>query len=107
MRIHLTLDHKTKTSFQTVAFYFSPNEKLHFIAGQYLQLIIPHDSDERGSSRFFSIASAPEEKHIMITIKEGESSFKKRLFALEKGDEIEAFGPMGQFILEDQSLISG
>ena len=107
MNITLKLDHKLKISSQVVAFYFKSVNKIDFIAGQYLQLTIPHASDDRGTTRFFSIASSPNEQYILLTIKKGESSFKKTLFALEQGDEIEAFGPMGKFIIEDQSLISG
>lgn len=83
------------------SFTFDPIGDFDFIAGQYVQITLSHDADERGTTRFFSIASAPSEKHIMLTIKEGKSSFKKVLFSLKPGDTIDAFGPIGKFTLED------
>jgi glycine betaine catabolism B len=97
----LTLDKKQPLREDTTAFYFAKPHAFSFIAGQYLQLILPHDADERGTARFFSITSSPEEEFIMITIKKGKSSFKKRLFAMEPKATIDAFGPMGKFTLED------
>lgn len=87
------------------SFYFSTNEAFDFTAGQYLQLTIPHKNvDDRGTSRFFSIASSPSEKKIMITTKVASnrkalSSFKKAMTSLQKGQTVEAFGPMGKFVL--------
>lgn len=84
-------------------FYFSLRDKVSFIPGQYLQLTMSHDADEKGSSRFFTISSAPHEKEIMITtrISANASSFKKKMFALQPGEVVGAFGPMGKFVLED------
>jgi ferredoxin-NADP reductase len=99
-KVTLTLQRIIRQNADAHSFYFSTLEAFHFTAGQYIQIIIPHDADERGSTRFFSIASSPAEKEIMLTIKEGKSSFKKKLFSLQAGDMIDAFGPIGKFILE-------
>jgi ferredoxin-NADP reductase len=90
----------------TYCFTFFPIESFHFIAGQYIQITLEHRSDDRGSSRFFSVASAPSEKEIMITTKLSSentyvTSFKQKMLSLKKGDRIEAFGPLGRFTLED------
>ncbi|MBA3723427.1 MAG: hypothetical protein H0W89_00840 [Candidatus Levybacteria bacterium] len=99
-----TLKFVTKEKFREdiYNFYFSTinDQLIIWLPGQYLQLSLPHDADERGTSRFFTIASAPTEKKIMLTIKEGESSFKKVLFALTPGETVNAFGPMGKFVLD-------
>lgn len=90
-----------------VSFYFIKTKEFQFIAGQYLQLTLPHvNPDEHGTSRFFTIASSPEEKYLMITTRqivaqEVKTSFKKRLFSLQKGENVDAFGPLGRFYLPD------
>lgn len=93
---------KEKIREDICSFYFTTisDQQVRWLPGQYLQLSLPHNADERGTSRFFSIASAPTEKEIMLTIKEGESSFKKVLFALTPGKIVDAFGPMGKFVID-------
>jgi ferredoxin-NADP reductase len=88
------------------SFYFAANGTLSFIAGQYMQISLTQKSmDDRGSSRFFTIASSPTENYLMITTKRGSSSFKKALFALKENDTVQAFGPMGKFVLEEEISI--
>lgn len=81
------------------AFYFTKPEGFDFLAGQYLQLSIPHLADEKGSSRYFTIASAPDEDELMVVTRMSESSFKKRLFALHEGMTVSCFGPIGLFVI--------
>ncbi len=61
-------------------------------------------TDDRGSDRWFTIASAPFERHVMVTTRfatrEG-STFKKTLKALKVGDEIEVSDLDGDFTLGD------
>lgn len=100
-KVEITLHKKVKVVGETYAFYFLFPEAFDFIAGQYLQLTLPHGADARGTTRYFSIASSPEEEFLMLTIKKGKSSFKKELFSLEPGTLIQAFGPIGNFTLAD------
>lgn len=100
-KVHIQLIRKEYCTPDITSFYFLPQEHFEFIAGQYLQLVLPHTADDRGTTRFFSIASSPSEKEIMLTIKEGKSSFKKELFAVAIGTMVESFGPIGKFTLED------
>lgn len=98
----LTFVNRIQQSPHVISFYFSTSTKFSFQAGQYLQMTLPHDDvDEGGASRFFTMASAPHEPHIMITTKQSSSSFKQKLFALKKGDQVRCFGPMGTFVLEE------
>lgn len=83
------------------AFYFAKPQSFSFLSGQYLQLVLPHQADALGTTRFFSIASAPHEPELMLVIKKGNSSFKHLLWDLELGTQVEAFGPIGKFVLED------
>jgi ferredoxin-NADP reductase len=86
------------------AYYFDRRSiAFDFQAGQYMQLTLSHtDVDDRGSSRFFTIASSPSEKDfLMITSRRGRSSFKKALFSLQAGDVVQVFGPIGAFVLPE------
>ena len=88
-----------------VSFIFKPGEPLVWKAGQFLHYVLNHEStDDRGSDRWFTIASAPCERHVMLTTrfagKQG-STFKKTLKALKRGDIIEVSDLDGDFILSD------
>ena len=84
---------------------FTPEAPLVWQAGQFLHCVLNHaPTDDRGSDRWFTIASAPYERHVMITtrfaVKEG-STFKKTLKALKPGDSIEVSDLDGDFIVSD------
>ena len=87
------------------SFIFSPAEPLLWKAGQYLHYVLHHEpTDNRGSDRWFTVASAPFEKEIMITTRladEKGSSFKAALGALQIGESIEISDLDGDFIVED------
>lgn len=89
-------------------FYFDTGQtEFAFLSGQYVQMTLGHEgTDERGSSRYFTIASSPTEKrHMMITTRVGKSSFKKALFHLRQGDIVTFFGPLGTFVLPEETLL--
>jgi ferredoxin-NADP reductase len=58
-------------------------------------------NDLRGSRRYFSIASSPTEKELMVVTKfaEKSSTFKTELKNIKTGQEINAAGPDGDFVL--------
>ena len=85
-------------------FVFEPSEPISWQPGQYMHYVLEHpDADDRGTERWFTIASPPYEKNIQITtrIADKSSSFKKALLAMKIGDSIDADGPKGQFILKE------
>ena len=88
------------------SFIFKPAKPLTWKAGQYLHYMLHHEStDDRGSDRWFTIASAPFERHVMITTRFAKgkgSTFKKTFKALKLGDSIEASDVDGDFIVEDR-----
>lgn len=86
------------------AFYFRPDRPLQYTAGQYVELTIPHPRpDKRGLKRWFTLSSAPTEELLSITTKFAgdakSSSFKKALFGLAPGAELQLSAPMGDFVL--------
>jgi ferredoxin-NADP reductase len=87
------------------SFIFKPAEPLVWKAGQFLHYVLNHGAtDDRGSDRWFTIASAPCERHVMLTTrfasKQG-STFKNALKALKPGDSIEVSDLDGDFIVTD------
>jgi NAD(P)H-flavin reductase len=74
-----------------------------FLPGQYIHMILPHrNADERGTARYFTISSSPtENEYLFIITKKGVSSFKKALFGLKKGTNVQFFGPIGKFVLDE------
>ena len=87
------------------SFIFKPEEPLVWKAGQFLHYVLNHaPTDDRGSDRWFTIASAPYERHVMITTRfasKRSSTFKKRLKALKPGDSVEVSDLDGDFIVSD------
>lgn len=86
---------------------FEPQEKLEWKAGQFLHYVLHHEpTDNRGSDRWFTVASAPHEKHVMITTRfteEQGSSFKEALKQLKVGETIEISDIDGDFTMGDAS----
>jgi ferredoxin-NADP reductase len=88
----------------TFSFIFAPEQPLQWKAGQLLRYVLNHPNpDDRGVERFFSIASAPHEKDVMLTTRFApkSSSFKKALKNLRPGDVIEAHDLEGDFVVDD------
>lgn len=89
------------------SFIFEPAEELRWQAGQYCHWVLHHrPTDDRGSDRWFTIASAPHERRPMITTRlaaEHGSSFKRTLTDLKVGDEIEISSCEGDFTVIDSS----
>jgi ferredoxin-NADP reductase len=63
-----TLSATKQEANDTFSFIFAPEEPLQWKAGQLLRYVLDHPNlDDRGVERFFSIASAPHEEHVMLT----------------------------------------
>lgn len=106
MRAKLTHIEKVTTSIYT--YWFKPERKVRFDAGQFVEIYIPHTPvDSRGNRREFSLSSSPSDEHLSITtnfITNG-SSYKKALKALQPGVEITMKEPMGDFVLPKDPTI--
>lgn len=91
---------KEKVSKDAYTFYFKRGEFPDFTAGQYLRLELSHKSDDRGTTRYFTISSSPlNKKYLTITTRIVKSTFKKELLKLKPGTKVNIFGPMGWFLL--------
>jgi ferredoxin-NADP reductase len=85
----------------TTSFYFEKPRGFSFKAGQYVSLgqIDPRETDAKGSTRTFSIASAPEEAGVMIATRMRDSAFKRGLKTMKLGATLTMEGPFGDLVL--------
>lgn len=76
---------------RTMAFQFEKPENFTFIPGQWidLTLVSPSETDAEGNVRGFSIASSPEENHIMVATRMRDTAFKRELMKLRIDQEVE------------------
>lgn len=107
--MNVTLDHVEQVAKNIHTFWFKPDEDVTFIAGQYIEMYLPHDNpDNRGQKRWFTLSSSPSEELLGITTKHyGDpiSSFKQHLFDLQPGDKLTFSEPMGDFVLPKDTSI--
>ena len=97
---------KEQLTADTYSFYFDRTaHPFEYLPGQYIRMILMHENpDERGTSRFFTMASPPtEHEELMITTRVVQSSFKKALLGLLPGQEVQFWGPIGQFVLHEDT----
>ena len=92
--------HSDKVNETVTTFWFEPEQRMHYTAGQFTELTLPHDQpDERGIKRWFTLSSSPTQELVSITTRyagdDKSSSFKKTLFALEPGAEVSMAEAMG------------
>lgn len=100
---HAQLEKKVELSPHVVSFHFTRHNGFDYKPGQYVKVTVPlRVDDNRGDTRFFTIASAPTEKDIIITTKMQDSEFKKSLYSVEVGDTVRMRGPFGSFVLDEQ-----
>jgi ferredoxin-NADP reductase len=96
-------DHSREEAANIRTFFFRPEKPMHYTAGQFTELYLPHiDPDDRGQKRWFTLSSSPTDELVSITTKfagEASSSFKRALFSLPTGSEVSLAEAMGDFVL--------
>jgi ferredoxin-NADP reductase len=83
-------------------FRFQTAAPLDHIAGQFLEMTLPHPQpDSRGTMRQFTISSSPSEPELAITVNfaRAHSSYKQALRQLQPGAEAMVSEPLGDFVL--------
>lgn len=85
----------------TMAFHFARPEGYDYQAGQSCQLTLidPPTSDDKGSTREFTIASAPHEPELMIAMRLRDSAFKQVLRDAPIGTAVQISEADGDMIL--------
>jgi ferredoxin-NADP reductase len=106
--MNVAFDHVEDVAPGIKTFWFRPERKMRYIAGQFTELYLPHEPDERGVRRWFTLSSSPTEELVGVTTrfaKHGGSTFKHQLLRLQPGTEIRLADPMGDFVLpKDPSI---
>lgn len=103
--VRVTLERRTDDTATVRRLTFRASRPVRFVAGQYLELDVPHrHPDARGTRREFSIVSAPADlPTIEIAFRESPStkpsSYKKALAAVGEGDRLAVTGVWGDFVL--------
>src|SRR5438552_9519752 len=93
----------------TMAFVFEKPNGCHFKAGQHvrLTLINPSETDSEGDSRFFSLASTPQDADLVIAMRLRDTAFKRVLGRMQMGEtaliQILLGVPHGAFALHDDA----
>ena len=83
-------------------FVFTPNRKLSFAPGQYMEWTLGHsDPDSRGNRRYFTLASSPTEDELRLGVRfpAHASSFKQNMLAMDENSTIAAAQLAGDFTL--------
>jgi ferredoxin-NADP reductase len=85
----------------TMAFHFTRPGGFTYEAGQHvtLKLINPAETDAAGSSRAFTLASAPHEAELTVATRLRDTAFKRTLKGLPIGGKISLTGPRGDMTL--------
>jgi len=89
-------------------FWFKPERPFRYLAGQYVEIFLPHDQpDGRGERRWFSLCSSPTEPLLGITVKLSSdgSTFKRALQQLTPGATLSMSEPLGDFVLPKNTSI--
>jgi ferredoxin-NADP reductase len=99
------LKNRYEVAEHTMAFSFEKPADFPFKAGQFIEitLIDPPETDEEGSIRAFSLASAPHEERLMIATRMRDTAFKRVLSTMPLGIEVKIEGPFGNLILHNNT----
>jgi ferredoxin-NADP reductase len=89
------------------SFWFKPEKPIDYIAGQYIEMRLPHKPPvEHADWRWFTLSSSPTDSPLVsITTKLNKkpSSFKQALIGLKAGDAVEISDGLGDFVLPIQT----
>ena len=105
----VALKDKKLVSKGTKAFIFDKSQSFQYAAGQHVRmtLIDPLKTDEKGNSRFLSMASSPTENRLEFAMRMSNSTFKQTLDEMPIGSKvlIEKLvkSPHGSFALPNDS----
>lgn len=99
----LTLVKKQEETRGVTSFFWKAEPAISWKPGQYLYYTIKlPQNDPRGNVRHFTISSSLTENEIRLTTKPSDSLYKKTLFELPEGSEINGSGPRGDFVLDEE-----
>ena len=85
------------------SFRFTPAERLDFIAGQFMQVILDENNRENKElNKYLSFSSSPLRPYIEFTKRLSQSSFSQRLRGLKAQDEVLLKAPLGACVFKEE-----
>ena len=102
IKLFPVLNQKVRIASNSADFVFTPDRKIKYRPGQYMEWTLPHaKTDIRGNRRYFTLASSPTEPELRIGVKfyEHGSSFKQALLDIDQATPIVAGQLGGDFVL--------
>lgn len=106
--VNVVFEYSEDVATHIKTFWFRPERPVQYIAGQFTELYLPHDADDRGIRRWFTLSSSPTEELVSITTKfspERGSTFKQQLASMQPGAQLKLADPMGDFVLPKDPTI--
>lgn len=104
VKLFPVLTRKIRITPDSVDFVFTPERKISYRPGQYMEFTLPHDSvDSRGQRRYFTLASSPTEDTLRVGVKfypKG-SSYKHAMLEMSSRSTIVAASLGGDFTLPE------
>jgi len=105
----VALNGKRQIAEGTYAFTFEKPVGFHFNAGQHVRmtLIDPAETDAEGNSRFFTMASTPQEPDLVFAMRMRDTAFKRVLSRMRPGEKVRIEmlleSPHGSFVLHEDA----
>jgi ferredoxin-NADP reductase len=98
-----TLIRQEEVAEGTIAFHFEKPSGFSFRAGQFADVALtdPPETDARGNTRSFSIASPPFASELVFTTRMRDSAFKRSLKQVKSTAEVKISPAAGTFILHN------
>ena len=107
--MNMTFHHAQQHTDTIWTLWFLPEYRLRYIAGQYIEIFLPHVApDNRRQHRWMTISSAPHNDMISITtrfVSHRQSSYKQALQHLQPGTVVHTSEPIGDFVLPKDPTI--
>lgn len=103
MQQHTTrLVEKKEIADHVLELHFEKPEGITFVAGQFLQFLIPEG--EKLTPRSYSIASTPSDSTLIFCVKIVENGLASTYFSnMNVGDSVDVKGPLGRFICNEEA----
>ena len=101
-KLYLPLITRNTIANNSYEFVFKKPKGFNFLAGQYLEWMLPHNErDHKGIRRYFTITSSPTEADVRVAMKimDAPSSFKKAFLELDQNGQLIASQLAGDFVL--------
>lgn len=95
----------------TYEFVFEKPKDFHFNAGQHVRMTLlnPPETDNKGNSRFLTLANTPQDKDLVVAMRMTDSVFKRVLGQMQIGKkvliQILLHSPHGSFVIHDDPSI--